>query len=89
MASANMLQNVYACQGIFKTARKLVYIADQNQRERAKGVPFWVSGAVLGLVRRVAVRLDRRYGIRSRPKSDWRAVCASGACDCQDFGPAR
>lgn len=61
-----MPQHVYVCQGIFKIALKLAYIADQNQRERTKDVPFWVSGAVLGLVRRVAVRLDRRYGIRSR-----------------------
>ena len=60
-----MPKNVYACQGIFNAPRKLAHIADQNQPERAKDVPFWVSGAVLGLVRRVAVRLDRRYGIRS------------------------
>ena len=61
-----MPKNVYACQGIFNATRKLAYIADQNQPELAKDVPFWLSGAVLGLVRRVAVRLDRRYGIRSR-----------------------
>jgi len=53
----------------------------ESEREAAyrRGRTFLVRGTVSALVRRGAVRLDRRYGIRSGPKCEWRTTCAHHA----------
>src|SRR6267142_1638729 len=58
----------------------------RSGRVQAQGVPFWVRGAVLVLVRRAAVRLYRRYGMRSRSEGRLaRGVCVR----CRRFAGLR